>query len=869
MTDILFTANGASATVQVNGELTSGMVGVPVRFAFDSDWDGLNIVVVFDGSGRRISVPLLTGYQGVLPWEVIAKANTRLHIGAEGRKSDGSIVIPTVWANAGYIREGAAATDDEGNPPTPGIYDQIMAAIEAGKLQGKPGEDGVSPTVSVTEIEGGHRVTITDANGTQVFDVMDGSGFDIKIADDLDTKDPNIALSANMGTVLREKIDTDLLTVQKELQAEINQRVKTVNGITPDENGNVVVEIPEGGSGGSGEPGADGFSPVANVTQTASGAVISITDKSGTTTASVVNGKDGKDGYTPVKGVDYFDGAPGADGYTPVKGKDYFDGQPGKDGSDGKDGYTPQKGVDYFDGQPGSNGKDGVSATHSWNGTTLTITSASGTSSANLKGDKGDTGSGGSPGADGVSPTVAVSKSGKVTTVSITDKNGTKTATINDGADGSPGSAGKDGTSVTHSWNGTTLTVTSASGTSSANLKGDKGDTGETGASGTSVTVKSVSESTADGGSNVVTFSDGKTVTIKNGSKGSTGSKGDTGAAGVSVSSVKQTTTSNADGGSNVVTVTLSNGTTSTFTVKNGSKGSTGATGATGSKGADGYTPVRGTDYWTEADKVEIVQRVIETLGGSPIFGIVDEDNNIIVNGDLPDGTYSVKYETEDGKTISIGNLVLDSNVYYTVTNTLTQCTTSNSATKAVQGGSYSATISANSGYELSSVKVTMGGTDISSSAVSGGTITISNVTGNIVITAVAEEIKAAYTNLADPTSSDWLENTRISSSGFPTQSGITTSNWIAVTNGDVVRIKGIDVNTHQYARVALFSSSKSLLSSAKVSGLASADATGVTYDTTGAQFTIASTNAKFIRICGELNGAASDVIITKNEPIE
>ena len=35
-------------------------------------------------------------------------------------------------------------------------------------------------------------------------------------------------------------------------------------------------------------------------------------------------------------------------------------------------------------------GEDGVSATHSWNGTTLTVTSASGTSSADLKGEKGD-----------------------------------------------------------------------------------------------------------------------------------------------------------------------------------------------------------------------------------------------------------------------------------------------------------------------------------------------------------------------------------------------------------------------------------------------------------------------------------------------
>ena len=40
---------------------------------------------------------------------------------------------------------------------------------------------------------------------------------------------------------------------------------------------------------------------------------------------------------------------------------------------------------------------------------------------------------------DGVSPTVDVSKSGKVTTISITDKNGTKTATVNDGVDGADG----------------------------------------------------------------------------------------------------------------------------------------------------------------------------------------------------------------------------------------------------------------------------------------------------------------------------------------------------------------------------------------------------------------------------------------------
>lgn len=77
--------------------------------------------------------------------------------------------------------------------------------------------------------------------------------------------------------------------------------------------------------------------------------------------------------------------------------------------------------------------------------------------------------------------------------------------------------------------------------------KGDKGDTGatgpkgiqgENGVDGTSVTIESKTESSEDGGSNVVKFSDGTTISIKNGSKGSkgetgaTGPKGDTGETG-------------------------------------------------------------------------------------------------------------------------------------------------------------------------------------------------------------------------------------------------------------------------------------------------------------------------------------------------
>lgn len=58
------------------------------------------------------------------------------------------------------------------------------------------------------------------------------------------------------------------------------------------------------------------------------------------------------------------------------------------------------------------------------------------------RGDKGDTGETGSTGAtgaagqDGISPTVAVSKVGTIATVTITDRDGEHTFTINDGADG-------------------------------------------------------------------------------------------------------------------------------------------------------------------------------------------------------------------------------------------------------------------------------------------------------------------------------------------------------------------------------------------------------------------------------------------------
>lgn len=56
------------------------------------------------------------------------------------------------------------------------VYNSSTQKWENKTISGSgSGQDGYSPTITVTNITGGHRVSITDADGTKTFDVMDGT----------------------------------------------------------------------------------------------------------------------------------------------------------------------------------------------------------------------------------------------------------------------------------------------------------------------------------------------------------------------------------------------------------------------------------------------------------------------------------------------------------------------------------------------------------------------------------------------------------------------------------------------------------------------------------------------------------------------
>lgn len=222
----------------------------------------------------------------------------------------------------------------------------------------------------------------------------------------------------------------------------------------------------------------------------------------------------------------------------------------------------------------------------------------------------------------------------------------------------------------------------------------------------------------------------------------------------------------------------------------------------------------------------------------------------------------------------------------YTVTNTLTGCTSSNAATTVTGGDTYYAAITASNGYVLNgaTVMVKMGGAEVTALYYADGVINIPDVSGNIEITITAAVYVPSYTNVlpqaVDPgtKSGVWdgkgYRNGAYASSAKPyygTDAACWCTGAIAVQPSDVIYVKGTTLEGNGHERLGAFSGATGGCYFCKqytaLSGMATVTKLGDKYykivlDASYADYG----NIGYIVFSAQ--GTGNGVVVTKNEEI-
>lgn len=184
------------AKANSNAPITSGSVGLVARFHFSVEWDELTKKAIFETDNYKEPVDVPESGEVVVPESVLVYPQTQLRVGVRGESDDGSVVIPTVYADCGTIRHGANTTP-VGTPPTPSQAEFLQSQIDELRDQGLE--------LDTTLMQEGKAADAASV-GAAITDAMNATNTA------LDGKQPK------------------------------GNYVKTVNGQTPDENGNVTVE---------------------------------------------------------------------------------------------------------------------------------------------------------------------------------------------------------------------------------------------------------------------------------------------------------------------------------------------------------------------------------------------------------------------------------------------------------------------------------------------------------------------------------------------------------------------------------------------------------------------------------------------------
>lgn len=243
------------------------------------------------------------------------------------------------------------------------------------------------------------------------------------------------------------------------------------------------------------------------------------------------------------------------------------------------------------------------------------------------------------------------------------------------------------------------------------------------------------------------------------------------------------------------------------------------------------------------------------TTSESAVSGVIADYNNNIIS--------VVRVGRGNSFIVNLNN----STPIYTVTNNLTNVTSSSSSIKVTSGESYTTTLTAVSGT-ITSATVTMGGSDITASVYNANTgiVNIPNVTGDIVITAVAP----AYINVLDTVG--YTNNKRFGSDGTERDNtGSSITGFIPAKSGDYIYLKNVTMkvgDSNYGSGIFFYNSSKS-----KIQGYY------IKSDTASSLYK-ADSNGNIIRILVDsydgieyIRLSAADInensIITVNQPID
>ena len=235
-------------------KLADGQIAfVSFRFVFDNEWEGLYKVVQFMQGENTYNISLgVDGYSCKMPSELQAGC-AEMSLFGYAPDDETALRATTAAIKLRIEQSGFSSSGSEVVPPTPDLYQQLIAKIDekiASVHDGADGKDGV--------------------DGASAYEIAVENGY--------------------TGT------EAEWLTSLKGQKGERGEKGEKGNpgeqGLqgVPGEKGDPGEPGKDGTNGTDGKngvDGSDGYSPTATVTETDTGATITITDKNGTTTATV------------------------------------------------------------------------------------------------------------------------------------------------------------------------------------------------------------------------------------------------------------------------------------------------------------------------------------------------------------------------------------------------------------------------------------------------------------------------------------------------------------------------------------------------------------------------------------------------------